>query len=240
MKHKTKLLVLVLTLIFLTLSFSSCTEKYDPIPYKNFTNYFETPYFECIILGDYVHVLGLTKYGMQLEEVVIPTWGPSDKSSVIGYYPGRILEYNFNKGNALKYFISDRTQFSEISNLINANVMLFSAFPDASKVRQYLALSGNVYVPEIAFNEYLTYFPSMQHPANVSFLYNYGSAPNKGYYWIDNLDDGQTIKTMPPSPLRTGYVFAGWYSDSTLKTKWDATAPKTYDTLNIYAKWIKL
>ena len=53
----------------------------------------------------------------------------------------------------------------------------------------------------------------------------------------------QTVKYMttakrPPDPTRKGYVFAGWYSDSVLKTSYDFSA-KVTKNIKLYAKWEK-
>ena len=45
---------------------------------------------------------------------------------------------------------------------------------------------------------------------------------------------GNTITV--PDPEKTGYDFAGWYTDEGLTTKFDVNAPVTED-ITIYAKW---
>lgn len=47
------------------------------------------------------------------------------------------------------------------------------------------------------------------YAANVSYFYNYEGAPNDGYYWLDDLEDGETIKYIPENPTREGYLFGG-------------------------------
>ncbi|MBO4962969.1 MAG: InlB B-repeat-containing protein [Clostridia bacterium] len=93
--------------------------------------------------------------------------------------------------------------------------------------------------------------------ANIEFMYNYENAPTKGYYWIDDLETGETLAYMPPNPTREGYTFDGWYADSECTIEYDFTTPyikkefvemetedayylvypKDYVT-HIYAKWI--
>ena len=88
-------------------------------------------------------------------------------------------------------------------------------------------------------------------------MYNYENSPTKGYYWIDDLETGETLAYMPPNPTREGYTFDGWYADSECTIEYDFTTPyikkdfiemetedsfylvypKDYVT-HIYAKWI--
>ena len=47
------------------------------------------------------------------------------------------------------------------------------------------------------------------------------------------------IATKPTNPTRTGYTFAGWYTDDgTFKNEWDFNNPIT-ENLTLYAKWEK-
>ena len=47
--------------------------------------------------------------------------------------------------------------------------------------------------------------------SNIEFMYNYENAPTKGYYWIDDLETGETLMYLPPNPTREGYEFIGWF-----------------------------
>ena len=91
--------------------------------------------------------------------------------------------------------------------------------------------------------------------ANVSYMYNFGDAPNMGYYWVDNYDES-CITFYPPEPERDGYTFDGWYKDSECIEPWDFNTDKTgedivvkkthldeYEAYNgtyLYAKWTKI
>lgn len=50
--------------------------------------------------------------------------------------------------------------------------------------------------------------------ANISYLYNYESSPNKGYYMVDFKQISHEIYE-PIHPNRPGYMFGGWYIDET-------------------------
>lgn len=105
--------------------------------------------------------------------------------------------------------------------------------------------------------------------ANVSYTYNYEEAPNDGYYWVDNYDNG-LIEYIPPEPTREGYIFDGWYKEAECINKWNFEKDKTgafyqyhkkpsdssteeykkfyneyisthtYVETKLYAKWIKI
>ncbi len=65
----------------------------------------------------------------------------------------------------------------------------------------------------------------------VSFETNGGSAIG-----AQNIISG--AKAEEPTPTKEGFSFAGWYSDSTLNTKFDFNTPITADIV-LYAKWIE-
>lgn len=82
-------------------------------------------------------------------------------------------------------------------------------------------------------------------PANISYFYNYEGAPNDGYYWIDDMEDGETIKYIPENPIREGYLFGGWFKDEACTEVWDfekdtivKPADGYYENI-LYAKWNK-
>lgn len=56
--------------------------------------------------------------------------------------------------------------------------------------------------------------------ANVSYMYNYDNSPNEGYYWVDNYTNG-LIEFIPPTPIREGYEFKGWYKEPECLNAWD-------------------
>jgi uncharacterized repeat protein (TIGR02543 family) len=64
----------------------------------------------------------------------------------------------------------------------------------------------------------------------VSFTSNGGSAVSSQSIAHNN------TATTPTAPTRTGYTFAGWYSDSGLTSAFAFTTPITADT-TLYAKW---
>ena len=54
--------------------------------------------------------------------------------------------------------------------------------------------------------------------------------------------DSQTVAhggkvTKPEAPTKTGYTFAGWYSNAELTTPWDFDTDTVSEDMNLYAKW---
>ncbi|MBR1675739.1 MAG: InlB B-repeat-containing protein [Clostridia bacterium] len=94
--------------------------------------------------------------------------------------------------------------------------------------------------------------------ANVQFMWNFENAANDGYYWVDDIEDGEKIEIIPDVPERDGYIFGGWYCESECINEWSfdtpirkqeltereyegetvSVYPSDYVTF-IYAKWIK-
>lgn len=87
--------------------------------------------------------------------------------------------------------------------------------------------------------------------ANISYLYNYKSAENEGYYWVDNFDYGEKIGYIPENPVREGYIFGGWFKEAECENLWnfdkdtlpeaiyDENGEELYQETRLYAKWYK-
>ena len=99
-----------------------------------------------------------------------------------------------------------------------------------------------------AANQYFYANDKMSFYANVSYLYHYDDAPNKGYYWIDDYDD-ELISFIPEDPTRDGYSFGGWYKDELCTMKWNFDLDRIPEKIylgdqyqfvetKLYAKWI--
>ncbi len=98
---------------------------------------------------------------------------------------------------------------------------------------------------------YVNYFEIGQFKkANLQFMHNYENAPNEGYYWVDDIENGEKIEVMPTNPTREGYTFGGWYADKECLTEFDFEqtfkngdyTPWTYPdnfTTYVYAKWVE-
>lgn len=69
----------------------------------------------------------------------------------------------------------------------------------------------------------------------VTFDYNYG---NKGTYTTAAVEEGQTVQA-PANPTRSGYTFAGWYTQATGGEQFDFGSAVTGD-VTVYAHWNKV
>ncbi len=87
--------------------------------------------------------------------------------------------------------------------------------------------------------------------ANTAYMFNYGDCPNDGYFFIDDFEYGEMIENTPYTPLRSGYMFDGWYKEPACINAWNFemdTLPQAqyneeeqeiYQETKLYAKWIK-
>lgn len=69
----------------------------------------------------------------------------------------------------------------------------------------------------------------------VTFDWNYD---NKGTYTTANVEEGQTVQA-PANPTRSGYTFAGWYTQATGGEQFDFDSAVTGD-VTVYAHWNKV
>lgn len=121
-----------------------------------------------------------------------------------------------------------------------------------------------VYYPRTISESYAQKNPDYPlTPANVSYYYNYESAENYGYYWIDDYDYGCKIEFIPDEPIRDGYVFGGWFKEAECINEWNFDSDnlpeaikelkevyegeelksievEIYQETILYAKWIKV
>ena len=213
-----------------------------------------------------IEIVGLTELGHQQKVIVMPKtiagyeyairdsrgfwrtdeadWGENNVLEKIyfeydaiqwgGPYPNEKNGYTFHGFNALKKIIINNENgkgkwcYTYVQN--NTNVADYETNKDIISTRKF--------------------FIGGTHIANVEFMYNYEGAPNLGYYWLDDIEDSETIEIIPPDPEREGYTFAGWYCEPECESEWDFNNPINKIALTteefypegyvtyIYAKWI--
>lgn len=156
------------------------------------------------------------------------------------YIPG--VNYTFSNGIDFPYpnkkiifMCTEPDQYSYGFNVRNNND---NRYPYERSMIYYVPKTS-LDAFESKYNEY-TY--GEFKGANVSYFYNYVDSPNGGYCWIDDLDVGDSIKTIPMAPQREGYGFGGWYLEEECITpvSFDSFIMTENGELNLYAKWVQL
>lgn len=250
-----KLFAVVLAAISLTTLIGCRQRSYLPE--------YESGYFKYAVRTEKdgtkkAYLTGLTESGQKLKEIIYPeeidgitVYGIGyEKSLGIGSeYVGRIENDNLEK---LFFPVMPK---SETSNdcLYNLYLKTYAVYWDLESDKNENRLSGvknaifgyNYIKFEHWTKDYLN--PLI---ANVSYMYNYGEAPNEGYYWVDSYNES-LITFIPPEPKREGYKFVGWYKEPECLNEWNFDTDMTgkeivigqnvydaYDGIYLYAKWI--
>ena len=63
---------------------------------------------------------------------------------------------------------------------------------------------------------------------------------NGGSYISSLSTDYNSLIEFPSSPTKSGYIFEGWYKESTLNNKWDFNNDRVTGNLTLYCKWNKI
>lgn len=99
------------------------------------------------------------------------------------------------------------------------------------------------YVPYEQLEEYSSLWEESEANGNLKAAnveYHLNADDTEKYYYIDYVEDGETIKNIPPEPTREGYDFVGWYLDENGTQVWDFDTPVTREeteSLTLFAKW---
>lgn len=215
---------------------------------------YESEYFIYIVGndGDAVSILGLTDKGKEQEYLVIPETIDGKEVVKIGCLTGVSVTKIKEKYGDVEYSQIRSESLKKIfftSKIEILHLWSESPFVDCPNLEAILYIFNDA-EPVRGRRIYRSAFMSYQM-ANVSYYYNYETAPNDGYYWIDNCAYGEKIEYIPENPLRDGYIFGGWYKESECVNVWDFETdrlPETqyneeeqeiYQETKLYAKWIK-
>ena len=81
--------------------------------------------------------------------------------------------------------------------------------------------------------------PTVYSIANMQYLSNYENAPNKGVFFIDDLDVNEELEIIPAEPKREGYTFAGWYAEPECQNEveLDGYVKADEEIVYLYAGW---
>ena len=207
-------------------------------------NNFETEYFRYHIYygKDYevVFIDGLTENGTKLKNIVIPLeidGIPVTKYTGIATAPNLrkiIVSYNMTRINS----------FGGIA----PGSMFVNDWPDDLKVlyvsceyRRGMIMEPDFYIATEALESYQENIPNptVYTFANMQYMYNYDEAPNKGVFFIDDLDVGETLEVIPETPKREGYTFVGWYAEAECDNgiSLDGYVKDDEEIVYLYAGW---
>ena len=256
-----RILCLIIMLISL-LGLTSCDTYFLQV---------ESGYFKYKTDGDtgYARIVGLTKEGQQQKTIVIPTMIDGHKVTTIGYPSDTIgggVEWKCDfESDYLEniyypdgiYLGDDIPFYRHLPNIKNvywgevktAKLMNFGTYPSLIE-----SVNVNVSLKCYEFNE----LGDDKYYANGEKIdYSYITIANVVYYLNDNTEntffvddcDGTKVNVIPPTPIRKGYKFNGWYKEKECINKWDfendIIPKKEYDDegnyifkeTSIYASW---
>ena len=218
--------------------------------------------------GGTITINGLTESGKGKEVLIVPA---TLDDKIIYYFAGQTL---YESMNLKRVYIPGSMDFNEAEDAeekydeMNVEAVMlignnYCSLPDEIFDYSFVRLPAANY-PDLAEDgdKYIIHpledgrIPDTI-PANVSYMYNYDGAKNTGYYWADDLN-GETIKNIPPDPVREGYTFGGWYKERACLTEWifeENVIPEkeifirqtesgsetvyVYQETQLFAKWIK-
>ena len=251
MNKKLPIFLAVLLMVSLTIPLSGCGLRL-----------YESEYFIYTVNSSkkISGILGLTDKGREQEYLVIPETIEDNKVTEIRYW--KYAEEKITQ----KYGDSKNSGFQsdclkKVFIIPEIRVYNGDSFFDLTKGLSVFYISNDTYVQE-NINHYFYYYTNVNdassftravrnHKANVSYFYNYETAPNDGYYWIDNYVYGEKISHIAQNPSRNGYVFYGWYKEPECVNLWDFEIDRLpepqyneegediYQETKLYAKWIK-
>jgi hypothetical protein len=230
-----KILTVLVFLSFFIISVLGCVSKTN---YKDNETYFETELFECTTFGTSeikVHIWGLTAKGLEQEELIIPAQINGLTVDELGSgFIGN--SSNMSKSKARKLFLPgglyvynhDKLFLCLEKVVLNTDITYFAP---------YNFRSVPIFVPPSTADRFSKSKWSYTRPANVTFHFNNGYTD---VYWIDDIDLGDEILTMPQTPIDDGKTFMGWFTEKECENEWDfENGIMMAYHLDLYAKWIK-
>ncbi len=221
---------------------------------------------EEVVIGDFVcqewgvneiHIKDLSEEGKKKRNIIIPNELNGRKVVKLGYVAGFFAPNagGVESENLEKvYIMSDYLSMNNgvMSNCINLQKIVLLNCDSI-----YHLGSGTNAICYITYLRYKENYIDLDikiesgelpnyYAANVSYYYNYEGSENDGYYWIDDIENGEKIEVIPDEPKREGYKFGGWYKEQECINKWDfekdtiikAEYHEKFIENKLYAKWI--
>ena len=157
----------------------------------------------------------MTEKGTKLKNIVIPL---EIDGKPVKAYNGSAIAPNVRK-IIVTYNCATINSFGGIV----PGSLFVNGFPPNLKVlyvsceyRRGMIMEPDFYIATEALESYQENIPNptVYTFANMQYMYNYDEAPNKGVFFIDDLDVGETLEVIPETPKREGYTFVGWYAEA--------------------------
>ena len=194
--------------------------------------------FAVRFYDDYCEIIGTTEQGNSKRFLVVPAYIDGVRVDAFGCYSAITAAFASPDGLVAPEIDSQVLEkiYFETAIKVSPHSLNPGDCPNLSKVMYlgfeelpyYLDRSNgfDVYYARGIYEENIGDGVSLTrryptYPANISYYYNYESAPADGYYWIDDCDYGGTIEFIPPEPEREGYTFGGWYKEPECINEWD-------------------
>lgn len=188
--------------------------------------------------SDHVRIRDFSLEGKNLEVCYMPAYINGKVVTSAGYdiwvsASCRLESENLKYLN-IPYGVKETKGFKGLSNL---QTIVISSIHD---FRFYGGSDLKIYVP-FGYADMYEKIDCELLNANITYLFNYGDAPNEGVYMADLKEQGEVLY-KPLDPLRAGFVFDGWFTDADCKNQWDFDRKlhaevDNGDDFKLYASW---
>lgn len=236
------ILVIVITLIFVPLYINSK-------PPKKYSD----GYFKYIIVDKncnkaslfdkkFVSIIDFAEENLKQEVIDIPREIDGMPVRFIGGVETRGLMantyYSLSISNLKKLYIHENIEsvyYDALYDMTAKFDILLCAAKDPDLIFSYRSVCGaKTYV-------YKSVYESCKKgiAANIVFMSNHLSEINDGYYSLDNIKWGETIR-QPAEPERDGNEFTGWYTEPECKNLWNFEQTpeiQANEEFRLYAGW---
>ena len=216
---------------------------------KYFSNYNYLPYVTNITIPNSVTSIARGSFSgcNKLESITLPFVGASATANngydqVLGYIFGYTMRSSTSSISGATYqYASD----SDYYHYYIPNTLKTVVINGCSSIGDYafnncanltsITIPNSVTIGDYAFNgcSNLTNISHL-HAVIATFNYNYSGSTSSTITLIN----GQTLN-RPTNPTRSGYVFTGWYTNSSCTRRYDFTGTIT-DDMTLYAGWAEM
>lgn len=260
MKKQVRIWGLIAIMLFLTTGFASCNKH--KIHEDGYWQYIVIGRQSNIPQNEddsEVVIVGLTKSGKQQVTLDIPRTIDGMEVTRIGYKTGLGGYYKLESSMLQRLYIHDNILCIEYTafgyfwknyrdwekgffpyapKMIYCGMLPFKFF-DRGGLKLYIY--KELY-NEIDNSEEMNEYDWQKYDfvsGNIVFMNNYSQEINRGYYRLDDIENGEKI-SEPPAPERDGYIFTGWYTEAEAINLWDFDTQLDMsdgEELKLYAGW---